>query len=89
MPLEKDAARVTVAHALLPVCQYIGPQGDSPLLQTSSESTSSETFKCNSTMNVRNTVTSHSGHASQQNNTANYAFVTIDSVSAILHTKFH
>ena len=79
IPLHKDASRVTIAQASSLVCQSIGPQGDSPHLQTTT---------INSRINVSNTVTSHPGRALKQNSTNNSAFVTIDSLNAILDAKF-
>ena len=77
-PLDMDAGRVTSVQASSPVCQNIGPLSDSTHPQTSCSST-------NSAINVSNTVTTHL----RNNNSPNSAFVTIDSLHAILDTKFN
>ena len=76
-PLDMDAGRVTSVQAFSPVCQNIGPLSDSTHPQTSCSFSSS--------INVSNTVTTHSGH----NNSPNSAFVTIGSLHAILDAKFN
>ena len=55
--------------------ENVGPQGNSLDPQTSAI-VSSTFSKCNSTINVNNTVATYSGHDLQQNN-------TIDSLNAI------